>query len=339
MSAAATTLSAMVVEGRDRTRTQASDAAAQRAAARQERVAAGLDDLDRWLSDQVRNGLAGWERAGYGPLDQVASRLVDAQAPGAAGMVRSIASEIGREDWPSRVLLALAGLHLLAKAHARLSVLPEDLAATVRSRVGYTVGKESVLAGPPVSDRWCAVGSVDSVEYYLQTRRVWLWGGRTQRWALWLAFAPPGRALDGSVAPGRTYVGDLHFYPGSGQFRALPGEIQEIEEVQVPPALDLAAAAFRFAALVAEDPWADRMPVVLTGTPVEPGQTSGPWRFRDREGYACDLLGLEDDPWPLVAHAAAGPVNLLGEYGPAGLRPLAIMPDVRGRPFTPRLTP
>src|SRR3954447_1432172 len=57
-------------------------AAAQRAAQRAGRVAAGLAELETWLQDQVRTGLA---TAGYGHADAVAARMVDAQAPGVAG--------------------------------------------------------------------------------------------------------------------------------------------------------------------------------------------------------------------------------------------------------------
>ena len=65
-------------------------AAAKRAAARAERVARGLDELDQWLCDQIRGGIAGLNKAGYAHFDTVAARMVDAQAPGLAGMLRSI---------------------------------------------------------------------------------------------------------------------------------------------------------------------------------------------------------------------------------------------------------
>ena len=51
-------------------------------------------------------------------------------------------------------------LHLLAQAHRRLDQLPPDLAATVRSRVGYPVSKDDVLARPGVTDHWLALGVV-----------------------------------------------------------------------------------------------------------------------------------------------------------------------------------
>ena len=73
-------------------------------AARAERVAAGLDELDQWLRDQVRTGIAGLGQGGYRPLDRMAARMVDAQAPGVAGMLRALPGELAGEGWPARLL-------------------------------------------------------------------------------------------------------------------------------------------------------------------------------------------------------------------------------------------
>src|SRR4029077_3112487 len=121
-------------------------AALKRAAAPAERVAAGLDELDQWLCDQVRSGIASLDRAGYGHFDAMAPRMVDAQAPGLARLPRSIPVEFASVGWPSRVLEQLGALHLLVQAHRRLDERPADLAATVRARIGYPVSKSDVLA-------------------------------------------------------------------------------------------------------------------------------------------------------------------------------------------------
>ena len=153
--------------------------------------------------------------------------MVDAQAPGVAGLLRAFPAELGEEDWPDRVLHELAGLHLLSRAHDRLDELPADLAATVRSRIGYPVAKADVLAGPAIADSWWALGAVDVVDATLRRRRVWLRGATSGRWAVWLTFAPPGQSFDDSVLPGTAISGDLHFYPGAGQHRALVGQLGE----------------------------------------------------------------------------------------------------------------
>jgi hypothetical protein len=301
------------------------EAAAKRAAQRAERVSAGLADLDTWLRDQVHSGLAGLERAGYQHFDQVAARMVDAQAPGVAGILRGLPGRLTGEGWPARALEQLALLRLLVTAHRRLDELPQELAETVRSRVGYPVAQDSVLALPPVRDTWAAVGSVDSADFKLTTRRVWLRGAQTGRWAVLLSFAPPRQSLDARVMPGVAVDADLHFYPGAGQFRALLG-VEHQRQDRVPPqaASTVEEVAEEFARLVAVDPWADRLPAVVVGTPVPPEGGAG-WRLRDMRGEAVPLAG-PGEPWPLFAHSLGDPVHVFGEWSSGGFTPLSVVP-------------
>jgi hypothetical protein len=314
-------------------------AAAKRAATRVERVRAGLEELDRWLSDQVRGGLAGFERTGYYHVDHMAARMVDAQAPGVASLLRSIPADLTGVGWPERVLSQLASLHLLIQAHRRLDSLPPDLAATVRSRIGYPLSKSQVLASPGISDRWLALGMVDTVEFRLETRRVWLYGSATSRWALWLNFAPPGGYLDATVLPGQVLVSRMHFYPGSGQYRALIGEHDDVGHDRLGLQDDvvtesLAEVQRRFAELLAADPWATRMPAVIEAAPVRGHSRGGFWLLRDSSGSACRLLERYGEPWPLLARSGGSPLRIFGEWDGQQFRPLSVLADHSGLPFS-----
>jgi hypothetical protein len=301
-------------------------AAAARQAQRAERVRLGLEELDVWLADQVRGGLAALPRAGYRPVDQVAARMVDAQAPGVAGMLRSLPAQYVGDGWPGRTLEHLALLRLLVAAHRRLEALPDDLAHTVRSRVGYPVPKESVLALPPLRDRWVALGSVDVADDRLAARRVWVRGERSRRWALLLSFAAGGAGLDADVMPGVTLDAELHFYPGSGQLRGLVGtEHARTESVPDVPGVPVQVAAAAFGDLLVADPWAERLPVVLTGAPVPPQQERGRWWFRSPDGSAVPLPpGAE--AWPLLARSMGDPIDVMGEWSHQGFLPLGFLP-------------
>src|SRR5215469_18121824 len=61
----------------------------------------GLDTLDLWMSDLMRNGLASVQTQPTSFFERQATQLVDAQAPGVAGRVRQLAGITGlRQDWP-----------------------------------------------------------------------------------------------------------------------------------------------------------------------------------------------------------------------------------------------
>ena len=164
-------------------------AAARRAQQRAQRVASGLAELQSWLRDQVSVGLS----AAPAKANEIAARMVDAQAPGVAAALRELSAvPASGEGWPGRLLGAYAQLHLLARAHQRLDTLPPDLAATVRSRVGYPTSRKDVLARPAVTDHWAVLGVRDLADGPVPGRRLWLRGRDCGQWAMLLTFGAPG---------------------------------------------------------------------------------------------------------------------------------------------------
>lgn len=305
-------------------RAQTSEAAVQR---RADRVAAGLDDLDRWLLDQVAHGLAGAERSGYGPYEAVAARLVDAQAPGAANAVRRLGRIAGvGAHWADRLLGELAMLRLLVTAYGRVGELPAPLAATVRSRVGIPVSTEEVLATPRVRDHWHVLGHVDVADDRLVTRRTWLRGAASGRFALLLAFAPPGQSLPADTVPGSVVDAELCWYPGALPMRAIMADRHPpVQPYPAPPgALPVRDALAGWAAAVAAEPWCETVPMLLAGVTLTDDR-----HLIDAAGDALPLTAGHEEPWWLLAASGGHPVTVAGEYGPAGFRPIAAWPDGR----------
>jgi hypothetical protein len=102
-------------------------AALRRAEQRQAKVVNGLAELDRWLCDQVRQGLAASQQAGYRHWDDIAARMVDAQAPGLAERLRGLATvPFSGPGWDGRLLAEYALLRLLTVAYRSQSGTPSD---------------------------------------------------------------------------------------------------------------------------------------------------------------------------------------------------------------------
>ena len=80
-----------------------------------------------------------------------------------------------------------------------------------------------MLAGPPVRDQWVVVFFRDLDNELVSTRRVWLRGNTSGRWAQVLFFAAGGAGLDSSLVPATVLDADLHFYPGRAGLRAAVG--------------------------------------------------------------------------------------------------------------------
>lgn len=63
-------------------------AQAKRQQQRQSKVEDGIAELKIWIKDIIRNGLTGIPDKEHGFFQNMARRMVDAQAPGLAGMIR-----------------------------------------------------------------------------------------------------------------------------------------------------------------------------------------------------------------------------------------------------------
>jgi hypothetical protein len=310
-------------------------AAARRSQQRAGRVAAGVAELQMWLRDQVMAGLSGASASRYGHADAIAARMVDAQAGGLAGILRRLSVIPATGDgWPGRLLGEYAQLHLLARAHDRLDALPAGLAAVVRSRIGYTTGRDAVLATPPVTDRWQVIAVRDLPDAPIPARRTWLRGRETGRYALLLSFAPGGyfgANPDAVLAVGAGLHADLHYYPAPPPVRAVIGTRHGPPGRGPRPGgpADLAALLGDWAAALAQDPWLTEWPALLAGTPVEAG---GRWYLADSSGAAVPLLG-QDSLWLLLAVSGGHPVTVAGEWSPAGLMPLTVWHGNRAVPL------
>jgi SWIM zinc finger len=295
-------------------------AALRRAEQREARVATGLVELGRWLCDQVRQGLAASQRAGYRHWDDIAARMVDAQAPGLAERLRALAAvPYSGAGWEGRLLEEYALAWLLATAGRDQAGLPPQLRDTVRSRVGFTVRQADVLASvTPVRDYWHVLARRDLDQDRIRTRRVWLRGRDTGRFALVLSFAAPGQSLDDSLTVGTLNDADLAFYPAAVPLRALPATRRDTFPAGPPAGDTVTGLLAGYTAALGADPWLDTWPAVLEVTPARVPRPS----LYDASGDAVPLHPGAGDCWPLLALSGGEPVTVAGEWTPRGLWPL-----------------
>ena len=316
-------------EPRERTEEQKA-AAAKRVVQREGRITDGLAELDRFLADQLREGLATHAGDRMRRLEHMAARMVDAQAPGLASRLRELAAQPSSGDWPTRVIDEYGSLHLVARAWAGREKLPSDLVASVRSRIGWSARTEDVLAIPGVRDRWVVLGMRDTDEEQVSVRRVWLWGRATGTRALVLFFARAGDGFDTGLYPGSEVDADLHFYPGRPRLRAVVGT-KRVESRRVGGwdlvGDDVATAVAQLREAVAADPWCEAWPVAIHGSLT---WDDGVWLVADR---AVPLTGNTTDHWRLLAELGTTPTTVFGELGSDGLRPIAHLQEATVHPL------
>lgn len=273
----------------------AARAQAQRQRLRAEReaaVAAGLDDLDRWVVDQLSQGLAGFPSRCEAAVRPLSTRLVDAKAGGLAARLDNLAAELFRVPQAERADLAverLAALTLIAAAYRRQDRLPPPLREDVRRAAGWAVRREDLIAdaaAPRLTATWIVAANRSEVQPDRLVRlETWLVraGGdgagdddddvNAPRVAVLIDFVPvvsggrPGFAF----AAGEAVTGEVVFHPSAAPLRGVLASRTPAAEAPWPRSpRGLAPALAAFARRLGALPWLDRWPLAVDGVALRP---------------------------------------------------------------------
>lgn len=308
------------------------EAQAKRIAQRQEKIVNGIDELSVWLCDLLRQGLAWAHSQPTSYWNNMAARLVDAQAAGLANRVKKMGeTALSGQNWQDRLLLQAAKLFLLVEAYRRLDHLDENLKQDVRSQVGWTVSKEQLLEQEAVRDRWFVLSQQIEQQESLEVQRTWLWGQRTGRYALILDFAAANAVLDKSLLTGTVIEAGLVFYPGVDPHRALikerkEGGLRQIEKVDVNVSVSQLLALY--ADRLQKMPWTEAVPSFLGPLRIVPensgdGAVTG-WQGIDSDGRTIMLSPRFHQGWHAFSLSGGKPVTFFGEWNGGTFLPFSL---------------
>ncbi|NEU77482.1 SWIM zinc finger family protein [Hassallia byssoidea VB512170] len=302
-------------------------AQAKRAEMRYNKVTAGMQDLELWLRDLVRQGLAVAQGQPYSFWDTAAARLVDAQAPGVARMLREIGSiphsGIG---WEERLLTQLGRVYLLISGFKRLETFPAEMQADIRTQIGWTQNQEELLTKVGVRDRWLILGQRVTEEDKLRSQISWLWGEQSQQAALILNFAYGSQPLDTSLIPGTSIDAELVFFESAYPLRSLVKIVHNPADPvdKMPGYSSIPNMMQAYAKALARNPWIEQFPVALQAViPVfnDDGSCRG---VRDADGYMLSTIGIRSEQtWQLLALSGGHAVGIFGEWNGDRFLPLS----------------
>lgn len=291
-------------------------------------VRKGLEGLDLWLNDLVRQGLASAQTQPASFWERQAARLRDAQAPALDTRVRRLAAiPNASSDWPERLLAELGKLALLTHAFRQEDQLAPEMREEVRQLIGWNLSQEEVSArGETLRDTWLTLGQVIEETERGKAQRTWLFGSRSERTAMILQFSYAGQPFGEQFALGSQQEAELTFWPGAFPQRALIsrrlGEITSLKD-HLPGANRIDTFLEIVAASLARQPWLERSLALLCEVTPVCKQEGNAWFVRDSEGRALPLNG--DNHWSLLALSGGYPVDLAAEWDGETLRPLGVM--------------
>jgi hypothetical protein len=295
--------------------------AAQRERNRVEREASilvGLDELDTWISDALQTGLAAFMPLAAERCRKIVQRLVDAKAPGLAGLVERMPADVFFAPEPARtdrLIERLAQLHLIASAYRNQDRLSDTAKADVRQVVGWQTTREALLADAEslrVRDRWMVVNTVVDVQAD-KLRRLETWlsrvgEGPAPRFAVLIDFVPVSLGKTGNAYTiGDMLEAELVYFRSLAPLRAVIAEQTGPTTTGGPwprPSDDVASAVAGLTATLTARPWSGDMPFAARGARVvgigsslsltdASGAVSLPIRG-DEDDLVLPLIGLDD---------------------------------------------
>jgi hypothetical protein len=254
---------------------------------RESAVLAGLDDLDRWIVDQLSQGLAGFAQRSQAAVRTLSTRLVDAKAAGLASRLDRLTTDLFRVPEDQRADLAverLAALTLIASAWRHRDRLPPPLQEDARRAVGWTVRREDLLAdatAPRVTSTWIVAANLSEVQPD-KLRRLETWlvnaapgkdaaGNDTPRAAVLIDFVQvSGGAFGFAFEPGECLEGEVVFYPSPAPLRGLLATRKPAEAAPWPqsPQPGVGPALQEFARRLGVLPWLDSWPLTMDGVAI-----------------------------------------------------------------------
>ncbi len=190
--------------------------------ARQNKVADGIEELRLWMKDIVRNGILNMPDKGFVFFENMAKRMVDAQAPGLANMVRNLGeSNFYAEGWQSRFMDQLSAIYLVTAGYKSISSLDVNLRQDIRTLIGFTQNQDELKDQAGVTDTWLVLAKQTIEVDNIATERNWLYGTANNQYALVLQFIVRGQGSVFSFTPGMFIQAELVFYPSVAPLRAI----------------------------------------------------------------------------------------------------------------------
>jgi len=287
-----------------------------------DQVQQGVDELRHWLCDRLQLGWANppsrqdWQR--------ITAHMIDAQAPGLARRVRSLA-QLASDNFPAKFFEELGELWLLLEGYQQRQSLPKSLRNDVRSQLGWTQRKAELQQRPGQWDHWVVVGQVRGQETTgattLKLQRTWLWGLQQHRFALLLDYVHHRQSLPKDLSPGSTWAAELVFYDAANPQRAI---LKAPQALSTPPFdllgyPDIEQGLNAYAEALAVAPWCDRIPLSLSQIlPLNAGT-----QLRDHSGQSLPISPDFQQGWQLMALSGGRPLSLFGEWDGDSYLPLA----------------
>jgi len=291
-------------------------------AKRQRLMESGIEELKEWLKDTVQLGIAELQTFPASYFEEKGGRLHDAKLPTLGNAVKELYSNLQAKDWQKKSMETLAWLYTIANGFQQIDNLPIALQADVKSVVGVNIKKEEVLEiGDTIVDDWLVLGSkkeTSLTDPQLKSKRTWLKGVKTQKYALLLDFSFRNAPFENNFQTANIFNGELAYYPGFPlratikHKQAFKGNLDQLSVFS-----NLTKYLSHYTEVLSENPFVYRYPFMVENI------------FFDKKGnlYDQDKINIPTQnnktSYKLLAISGGLPITLFGEWNGNALLPMS----------------
>jgi len=299
-------------------------AQAKRQQARQSKVADGIEELHLWMKDIVRNGILNIPEKGFAYFENMAKRMVDAQSPGLANMIRNLGeSNFYAEGWQSIFMDQLTAIYLITAGYSNSETTDVTLQQDIKTWIGFTQNQEELKVQTGTTDTWLVLSKQTTEVDNITTERNWLFGTSSSQYALVLQFIIRGQGGVHTFTPGMFIQAELVFYPSVAPLRAIvkrqiPGNVvngfkcfnnwQQIIETETM--------------LSSSMPVRSERPFIIQQ--LKPVQYNNQWWLQDEEQKMMQLKNEHKTIWKILSLSGGNALDMVvigkeDKYEPVGV--------------------
>ncbi len=316
---------------------KAAAAKAKRWEKRLELMESGLSELQLWLEDVIRQGVANMPMQQADFWYSIAAKMVDAKLPRLSSFLKETHQMILQsEDWLEPAVARLGELQLWITTFEQREQLPPVLQEELYSALGKTTKKADILAThPKVKGTWLVLTVVNQLDVEGRDyRKVWLQNLETGKFALILDYSFGGMGYEQQYFSGTVIKAALVYYSSNFAQRAIC-ESYEIVDIDNLPAVGITA---NFEALLEAyanalniSPWLVNLPVLLTDIVPHYYKEKDQIQLVDATQNSLPIRLLDDTAqWKLLAVSGGNPLTVFGEWDGTAFVPLSVIDAQEG---------
>ena len=289
----------------------------------------GVEELETWLLDMLREGTALLEQAPADYWEELSARMVNAKLGSIARRIRAFPTLLKSVDGPEKMTAELAGLLLFVRAFRRMDAWPPARQMDLLITGGVNLKKNRAREGKALKDHWLVIGQQSGEEEKLRFRRTWLLGEQTAKTGLLLDFAWGRNDFTEHWITGSVFKGEIVFYPSNFPLRCLVKSFAWSTEAFMSPAgyatfLEMQIA---YTQALEANPWLYAFPCLISQA--WPIFSDGAWLLLDGKHKQIPLSGESAGLWKSLALSGGRAIRVFGEWNGTSFHPLSIIEEQR----------